>query len=238
MSDYDPREILVLCESIMEDGELTYDELYRLGEWLNNHQEACSNWPGNLLVEPLQKAWADGKVTKTEARQVGRVILQIRKEAAKRDEEEAIAYATKIASQAARTFELTHPNLPTIPFTTRVKSHTKRGVFYEVNLSGPSCTCPDFLSFRHRLSAGHLTRCWKHVFRAYAKLGSHDTWPGWLRSFLDFPWPPHPRKEWLVLSIRRGWFTLQRPQLVLISSAPNHWADVFASKDSCYDRYG
>ena len=56
MSNYDPREILVLCESIMEDGELTYDELYRLAEWLNNHQEACSNWPGSLLVAPLQKA--------------------------------------------------------------------------------------------------------------------------------------------------------------------------------------
>ena len=70
MSNYDPRDILVLCESIMEDGELTYDELYRLAEWLNNHQEACSNWPGSLLVAPLQKAWADGKVTKTEARQV------------------------------------------------------------------------------------------------------------------------------------------------------------------------
>jgi hypothetical protein len=70
MSDYDPSELLLLCESIIEDGELTYDELYQLAEWLNNHQEACSNWPGGLLVAPLQKAWADGKITKTEARQV------------------------------------------------------------------------------------------------------------------------------------------------------------------------
>ena len=45
MSDHDPREFLVLCESIMEDGELTNDELYRLAEWLNSHQEACYNWP-------------------------------------------------------------------------------------------------------------------------------------------------------------------------------------------------
>ena len=80
-------------------------------------------------MEPLQKAWADGKVTKTEARQVERVILQIRKEAAKRDEEEAFAQAIKIASQAARTFELTRPNLPTIPFATRIKSRTKRGAY-------------------------------------------------------------------------------------------------------------
>jgi hypothetical protein len=135
------------------------------------------------------------------------------------------------------TRDLTRPNLPTIPFATRVKSHTKKGGFYEVNLSGPKCTCPDFLSFRHRLSAGHLTRCCKHVFHAYAQLGSPDTWPGWLGAFLDFPWPPHPRKEWLVLSIRRGWLTLQRPELVLISSAPNRWADVFAFDKGRYDRY-
>ena len=68
MSDYDPSELLVLCESIIEDGELTYDEIYQLAEWLNNDREACLHWPGNLLVEPLRKAWADGKITKTEAR--------------------------------------------------------------------------------------------------------------------------------------------------------------------------
>ncbi|HEY5741449.1 MAG TPA: hypothetical protein VIS99_02820 [Terrimicrobiaceae bacterium] len=67
MSDYDPNELLVVCESIIEDGELTYDELYQLADWLNNHHEACLHWPGSLIVEPLQKAWADGKITKTEA---------------------------------------------------------------------------------------------------------------------------------------------------------------------------
>jgi hypothetical protein len=68
MSDHDTRELLVLCETILEDGELTYNELYALGEWLNEHREASFHWPGNLLVKPLQKAWADSKITKTEAR--------------------------------------------------------------------------------------------------------------------------------------------------------------------------
>ena len=52
------------------DGGLTYDELYKLAEWRSNHREACVRWPGDLLVKPLQKAWADSKMTKTEARQV------------------------------------------------------------------------------------------------------------------------------------------------------------------------
>jgi hypothetical protein len=132
MSDYDATELLVLCDSIIEDGELTYDELYELADWLNNHYEACRHWPGNLLVEPLQRAWADGKITKTEARQVARLILQIHKDAAKRRAEEASAQAVEIASKAARTFDLTRPELPAIPFSTRIKSQTKRGAFYEL----------------------------------------------------------------------------------------------------------
>ena len=30
--------------------ELTYDELYQLVEWLNNHHEACLNWPGMWVI--------------------------------------------------------------------------------------------------------------------------------------------------------------------------------------------
>lgn len=205
-----------------------------------------AHWPGNLLVAPLQKAWADGKITKTEARQLARVILEIRKEAAqheadaaaKRDAEETFVRAAETASEAAHTFDLTTATLPTIPFSTRVKSYTKRGAFYEVNLSGPTCTCPDFRSFRNRLSAGHLTRCCKHVFRAYARLKPRDGWPGWLGAFLDFSWPPDPRQEWSVLPIRQGWLTFQRPHLVLICSAPNRWANIFAPDSGRYDRYG
>ena len=239
MSDYDPSELLIVCESIIEDGELTYDELYRLADWLNNHREACLHWPGNLLVEPLQKAWADGKITRTEARQVARLILKICKEAAKRESEEAFAQVAELASQAARSFDLTRPQLPAIPFSTRIKSHTAMGVFYEVDLGGPTCNCPDFRSFRRKLPVGHLTRCCKHIFGAYAQLDPSDRWPGWLGAFLRLAWTPHPHHEWLVLHVRPAWYALHvRKALVLISSAPNGWANVFAANNDRYDRYG
>jgi hypothetical protein len=41
-----------------------------------------------------------------------------------------------------------------------------------------------------------------------------------------------------VLSIGQGWLTFRQPELVLISSAPNRWANVFAPDDGHYDRYG
>jgi hypothetical protein len=56
MIDHDTRELLDLCEAISEDGELTYDELYSLAEWLNEHRKASLHWPSNLLVAPLQSA--------------------------------------------------------------------------------------------------------------------------------------------------------------------------------------
>jgi hypothetical protein len=237
VSDYDPSELLVVCESIIEDGELTYDELYRLADWLNNHHEACHHWPGNLLVEPLQRAWADGKITKTEARQVARLITQIRKEAEIREAEEP--QSVEVASQTLRSFDLSRPQLPLIPFSFRAKSHTSKGVFYDIDLSGPVCTCPDFLSYRYRLPTGHLTRCCKHILDAYAQVNPVGGWPGWLDAFMRLAWTPHPRKEWHVLNIRPAWFLLQaRPNLVLISSAPNSRADVFAPDDGQYDRYG
>ena len=117
MSDDNTTELLVLCGTILQDGELTYDELYKLAEWLNSHPEACFDWPGNLLVDPLQGVWADGKITKTEARQVAQVILQIRKERQIATQRKAFSAATEIASEAARTFNLTRPNLPTIQFS-------------------------------------------------------------------------------------------------------------------------
>ena len=239
MSAYDSSELLLLCDSIIEDGELTYDELYHLAEWLNDHREACAHWPGSLLVQPLQRTWADGKITKTEARQFARLLLQIRKEAAKREAEQQVAQAVEIASQTVHTFNLSHAKLPAIPFSTRIKSHTRKSEFYHVNLSGPTCSCPDFRSFRHRLPTGHLTRCCKHVFDVYSQLEPSAGWPGWLRSFLELASAAHPNQEWHVLGIHQGWFSLNgRPATVLISSAPNRWANVFASENGRYDRYG
>ena len=129
--------------------------------------------------------------------------------------------------------------LPAIPFSTRIKSHTRKSEFYKVDLSGPTCSCPDFRSFRHRLPTGHLTRCCKHVFDAYAQLEPSAGWPGWLRSFLELAHPPHPKHEWDVLKISPGWFSLGGERwFVLISSPQNHWANIFTSNNGAYDRYG
>jgi hypothetical protein len=230
MDTYDPAELIALCERIIEDGELSYDEIYGLAEWLNAHQEACFNWPGNVLVGPLQEAWKDAKITKTEARQLARLIQKICKEWGKKQAEQAFAQAAEIALAAVQVLDLTQPRLPIIPFVSRIKSHSEKGKVYEVNLAGPTCTCPDWRNFRHRHPEQHLTRCCKHVFDAFSQFQPPLKWPGWLRSFFELAWTPHPQQQWVVLYVDHD--------LVLISNAPNGWANIFASDCGPYERYG
>lgn len=230
MNEYDPSELVGVCEAILEDGELSGEEIYRLAEWLNDHREACLHWPGELLVGPLQEVWADGKVTKTEMRQIGKVLVRIRKEWAKRQADAAFQQAADFANQIAATIDLSQPFLPLIPYVMRVKSHTDRSVLYDVDLSGPLCTCPDWRSNRRKLAPGHLTRCCKHVFDAYDRIEPEAGWPGWLGAFFDLAWSPHPRHEWMVFCAGR--------ELVLASTAPTGWANVFAHEGTTYDRFG
>jgi hypothetical protein len=230
MSEYDPSELLSVCETIIEDGELTYDEIYRLAEWLNSHDEACRHWPGDQLIAPLRKVWADAKITKAESREIARLVLRIQKESTKRQAARALTDALDRSISAARTFDPTEARMPLIPFTTRVKSRSEKGVIYEVNLQGPTCTCPDFRGFRHKWPAAHLTRCCKHVLAVYQQLEPSIGWPGWLRAFVNLSWTPHPLQEWMVVEVDSG--------LVLISTAPNAWANVYASNRGPYERYG
>jgi hypothetical protein len=155
------------------------------------------------------------------------LLGQIRKEAARRENEQQVASAVEIAAQAAHTLGLARPLLPAIPFSTRIKSHTARRTFYDVDLNGPTCTCPDFRSYRVGLRMGHQTRCCKHIFDAYAQLEPVEGWSGWLDSFLEVACPPHPHQNWRVVTIGQGWLGM-RTALVLISSAPRDWANVFA----------
>jgi hypothetical protein len=231
MSDYDPSELVAVCESILDDGEISSDEIYRLAEWLNNHRDACHHWPGSLLVPLLQEVWADGKLTKTEIRKIGGLLIRIRKEWAKEQIEIAIDDAMEAAEAIIDFMDLNQPRLPTIPCVVKVKSHSERGVLYNVDLNGPTCTCPDWRSYRAHLPEGHLGRCCKHVLDAYGKIEPQAGWPSWLGCLVENRIPPHPQKQWMVIQVKRS--------PALLSTAPSGWADVYASSDGgFYERFG
>src|SRR6185503_19174362 len=74
------EELVQLCRSITDDGELTDKELYTLADWINKYPHIQDHWPATILIEPLQKVWADGKITRTELKQVAKLLARIERE--------------------------------------------------------------------------------------------------------------------------------------------------------------
>jgi hypothetical protein len=224
------RELLALCEAILEDNEVTVAEVSRLGEWLKLHELARLTWPGKLLTEPIQAVLLDGKVNKTELRRVSTLLRQVQKDWAKRQQQKVEQDTIDRAKSAARAMDLSQARLPCIPVTLHVNSRTDRTLQYTVDLAGPSCTCPDWWSNRSRLPPSDLTRACKHVFDAFGQVRPRDGWPGWMESFLEHGWRPHPQTRWLVSYVNG--------QHVLISNAPDRWANVFSPVGGSYRRFG
>lgn len=226
MATYDPTELIELCRRITEDGDLTGDEIYLLTEWLNAHPEACDEWPGSLLVAPLQQVWADGKVNRTELRRIGKLLFEIEAEWAER-------YVRAPASEAAESFDIFSAVLPSIDVQIQVPSESVDET-YVVSLAQHSCNCPDWLAWRSDFPPGNLGRCCKHVVRAFLSVQPADAWPGWIGAFLqersERGRGTHPREDW---------FVIQTPlSPILASLSETEWCNVFALNRTKYTRFG
>jgi len=235
MDNPDSSELIAVCDEILESGEISSDDAYRLAEWLNAHPEQCDRWPGNLLVSELEAAWADGKVNKGELRKILAAVRRVRRQWSKemaRQERlrgvEALLKIGEMVDQVAATFDLQQPRLPSIPVVVDVPSATDKGVTYQVDLTGPTCNCPDWAR-RARRPAGHLTRCCKHVREAFRRIEPDNGWPGWFGAFLYSGHTPNPSLDWQVVPAAGSW--------VLVSTAANGWANVYTmvgGEPRCY----
>jgi hypothetical protein len=228
MSEFDPSDLMAVCEAILEDGELSGREVYRLCQWLNDNREATQHWPGNLLVQPLQRAWADGELTTDELQEVGRLLLRIHADWSERYHE-TNEPVPEFAPDLFKSIDLRLPRLLLLPWVTRVCTDAA-GTCVHVDLNGPSCTCPEWQTNRSSLPAGHLSRCCRHVLSAYGRVKPTAGWPGWMRAFLAYRWTPHPLKNWIIVDVDGV--------PVLASTAPVDWADVFAPDGGEYERFG
>lgn len=78
------EEFVALCRSVLDDGEMTEERAYELGDWLNHHEEAAGHWPCDQLIEPLQAVWADGAANREELQRLARVLISLQDEWAPR----------------------------------------------------------------------------------------------------------------------------------------------------------
>jgi hypothetical protein len=100
MLDQEVEEFVALCASLLDDGEITEERAYQLGDWLNHHEEAAEQWPCNQLIEPLQTVWADGAANPQELQRLARMLISLQEEWALRKGAMATYYKS-LASAAA-----------------------------------------------------------------------------------------------------------------------------------------
>lgn len=222
--------LLLLIESILEDGEVSPDELYGLAEWLNENPEQCDRWPGDILANALAKAWADGSISPRELKQLANLLLKVVKESRKRDKAESLREVSVVVSKAIEGIDLWCPVIPSIPVTVAIESESEKGRFYEVDLTGPSCTCPDWSEERRHLPQGQMGRCCKHVMRALSAVRPENGWPGWLAAFVGNAYPPKPSQTWGAFDL------VGKP--CLISSPHKGWVNVLSPCSDGYSRFG
>jgi hypothetical protein len=94
------EEFVALCASVLSDGEVTEEEAYQLGDWLNHHEAAAEHWPCDQLIEPLQAVWADGTANPQELDRLARLLISLQEEWGRRHGAMAIYYKS-LASAAA-----------------------------------------------------------------------------------------------------------------------------------------
>lgn len=230
MIEYDPTGLIALCASILDDSEVTPDEAYELADWLNNHPEAGRCWPGSELIGPLQEIWADGVTSQRELHRLSRILVSIQREWARHPKTEISHDASGTLPELSET-NLQDVRLPSLDGKFRIPSRSVPGRFYEVDLNGPTCSCPDWRAWRSRLPVGDFTRCCKHVLDVYAKLPRGEGVDEWLVAFVDNGWPAHPGAEWHLL-------TLGLDKVLFCTPSDKGWANVYAREGREYVRFG
>jgi hypothetical protein len=232
-------EFLNLLERVVEDGELTYNEILEIAKWMNENKSGRKLWPVNLFYDLLKRVFADGKIDKNEAREVANLIQSVRRDWIRKN---MVVAPPVVGSPTGVTppnvappvagspvFSIEQAKLPTIPIQVLVRSSSEADTEYSVDLLGPTCTCPDFVP-RSKLPKGDLSRCCKHVFQAFAQVRPKDGWTGWLDSFLELGIRPNPKTKWAVVKLGEDF--------VLISSAPQDWANVYLHSGLENERFG
>lgn len=229
MTRDDTDQLIAFCASILDDGEVNEDEAYRLAEWLNLHRPVADSELGLQLVRPLQEVWADGSASLRDLHRLKRLLISIQREWAKRNVRSSCREDNSLARSSAE--DIHDVRLPSLECTMTVPSRTTPGVAYDVDLAGPSCSCPDWRGRRARLPQGDFSRCCKHVFDAYATLPRTAQSDQWLLAFLDNGWPSHPKAKWELL-------TIPPAPVLFCTPVDEGWANVFAKDGEEYSRFG
>ena len=223
-------EFIALVEDVAEDGDLTYREIYQLAEWINANRTQWDAWPVSHFLQLLKKVFADKRIERSEAREVASLVQSVRREWSRHTAESVAPAVEEDLGRVVAAFRLNSAILPSVSVRLPIASASENGVRYIVDLTEPTCTCPDFTAQRSRIPTGNPSRCCKHVLQALNQVRPKHGWPSWLDAFIEMGYRPHPRQKWAVIKVGKD--------LALISSAPEEWANVYLNNGSENQKFG
>ena len=77
------RQLIEFCRTITLDGDISDEDAWELGNYLNENPECCDEWPGDELASLLSKIFANGSVSKSELKLLATNLVSIENQAVK-----------------------------------------------------------------------------------------------------------------------------------------------------------
>ena len=226
---------LKLIEEVAQDGELNHKEIRQLAKWLNDNEAGRKTWPASQFFPLLKDVFEDGKIERSEAERVGRLIQKVRREWSREHAMSGSKLDQSVLDNVITKFDIGQPKLPVIENEIEVSLPSESvpvsasATVYQVDFSTPSCSCHDFKSNRQQLPEGHISRCCEHIMQGYSQIRPDDGWPSWLDSLLEAGFRPLPDQSWAIVESDACNF--------LVSSADPDWGNVYANIDRENQKY-
>lgn len=221
---------LNLLVTVADDGELSKDEIFTLGRWINENKPVRDQWPVNKFYSLMRDTFLDGKLEPDEARQIARLLETVLKDWKRIRAKPQENTVGQVIELALKKFDHSRPSLPSLPLAVEIDSVSEKGVKYKVNLRDPSCNCPDFTAKRQNLPPHHVSRCCKHILQAYNDITPKSGWPGWFAAYVEHAMRPAPCQLWRILT--------GADYSSLVSSPSRGWANIYINKSGVLKKYG
>ena len=77
------RQLIEFCRTLTLDGDISDEDAWEIGNYLNENPECCDEWPGDELANLISKIFANGSVSESELKQLASKIGSIEKKSLK-----------------------------------------------------------------------------------------------------------------------------------------------------------
>ena len=77
------RQLIEFCRTLTLDGDISDENAWELGNYLNENPECCDEWPGDELASLISKIFENGSVSESELKQLASKLVLIEIQALK-----------------------------------------------------------------------------------------------------------------------------------------------------------